>query len=149
MAFLIISAVSLQLGRLWLSFGLSHVPCEGKMYLTSGSQKKRKSYDWKNTERLTGWMLVQTYTGAVLWIPVLSLINPRGPISVVNGCITTVLQHKPCIRWSWLCRDSMGFLHLGFSFSIGYPLNFVDSGIASLSISRTTNWGLPTYKSIT
>lgn len=38
-------------------------------------------------------------------------------------------QHAP--------RD---FLPLGFSFSVGYPLNFANSGTAVVNISRTTNW---------
>lgn len=87
------------------------------------------------------WMLVQTYNGAVLWIPVLPPIYPKEPISVKTSWVSTILQFKPVLKDRARQRQHAprGFLPLGFSFSVGYPLNFTNSGAASLSISRMTN----------
>lgn len=86
------------------TIGLTHV--WAKCTWQVAHRKRGRSYDWKNTEKLTGWMLVQTNKGAILWIPVLSPIyNPQGPFPFIQ-CVPTVLQCKPCIKRSWPCRDS-------------------------------------------
>lgn len=45
--------------------------------------EKPQKVDW--------WMLVQTYNGAVLWIPVLPPIYPKEPISVKTSWVSTIL----------------------------------------------------------
>jgi hypothetical protein len=92
MMFLVISAISLL-------FGLLACPMFGHAVLDGIIEKG--DILWLGKHGKVDLILVQTFYGLALWIPVLFPFHPLGPISVIPGCVTTCLQSKLYVKCSW------------------------------------------------